>query len=469
MDNTQFDSDAWITRLAAAIEGDISTSHPPKWPRYPRKPPHVSAEGDRAWSLAQYRDLAERAKSDPVASQQFADSNLRFDSDPVRTKAILREHPVLARAVTGSTKSDGVHVQLANRYSLLHFGNLLPQLAKLSLIQGSVHAASLLHRFLAEGDAGRLTATEIVAIHGLSLDRPIVLSEGAALAPYEDARQRFDLPEDPVERLRNGRIGPGRRHQVTATAALVRSFAWRPGFFASTLDADRAFQTIAYTFPIGHAVESVNALSQGRALLVDLLSVVVGSRLVSHTSFAVAPDWVREMDPNVAYPARDSRARLSDVWPRDTELDEDGAATFAAIAKGWIAYRREDRSIDLAIRRVAASLGPAAGVFGLEDRLLDLGVAMEAMYGPLKVGKIKRQLKSRASRLLAPCEAEPDIAEAAGRFHDIRSRIVHAKELPSRDELESALAETRTLAHDSLIALLSRGGPPDWSRVTANR
>ena len=68
--------------------------------------------------------------------------------------------------------------------------------------------------------------------------------------------------------------------------------------------------------------------------------MVVGSRLVSHTSFVGVPDWIRQLDPNVAHPVKGGHASLYDVWPQDSELDERGAATFVALAGGWIAYRQ---------------------------------------------------------------------------------------------------------------------------------
>ena len=463
MDTRQFDGNSWIARLAAAIEEDVSRSEAP-WLMYPERAPYESAEGDRVWRLDQYRALAGRAKTDPVAAQQFAESHMRFKFDPTASKSILREHPALARANAGFAQLDGVRLQLTSRSSPLEFDSLLPRLAKISLVEGAAGAAKLLHDFLTDGCAGRLPATEIIVVHGLSLSDRVELPDGAYLEPYEDASRRYSLPEDPVDWLKSGRIHPGRRKGFSATAALVRPIAWRPGFSAQRHGTDDAFETICYGFPLDHAVGSVGELFQDRSLLVDLLSVVVGSRLISHTSFVLVPDWIRQIDPNVAQPVMAGHASLFDLWPEDTELDEGAAATFSTLAAGWIAYRRGRRPIDLALRRVASSLGPAAGVFGLEDRLLDLGIAMEAMYGPLKVGKIKRQLKSRASCLLAQGDDGADVAEAVGRFYETRSKIVHGDEPLPRDQLESTLAEVRGLARDSLAALLLLGAAPDWSK-----
>lgn len=282
MDETKFDGNVWVVRLAAAIDEDVSRSDPPRLD-YPGRPPLESAGGDRVWRLAQYRGLARRAKTDPVAAQLFAESRVRFGFDPVKTKSILREHPVLAGADVDSAELGGVCLRLANRTSRLDFDSLLPRLAKISLVEGADGAASLLYRFLTDGEAGLLPATEIIVVHGLSLGDRVELPEGVTLAPYGDTRQKYGLPEDPVAWLKSGLVDLGRWNRSTATAAPVRPIAWHPGFSASTHATDNAFEFVAYGFPPGHAVESLDALFQDRSLLVDFLSIVVGTRLVSHT------------------------------------------------------------------------------------------------------------------------------------------------------------------------------------------
>ena len=50
MRERQFNSNEWITKLAAAIEEDVTRSDAP-WLDYPEEAPHDSAEGDRQWRL----------------------------------------------------------------------------------------------------------------------------------------------------------------------------------------------------------------------------------------------------------------------------------------------------------------------------------------------------------------------------------------------------------------------------------
>ena len=295
-----------------------------------------------------------------------------------------------------------VNLRLLNLTVPFEFDSLMPRLAQVSLVDGADSAANLLHRFLTDGKAGRLPAEEIVVMHGLSLNARVDLAEGAYLAPYEHARQAYSLPEDPVQWMKSAGLDPSRRNNSTATAVLVRPFSWNPGFFTQAGGADYAFGAVHYSFPHGQTVESVGGMFRDRSLLIDLLSAVVGSRLVFHTVFVELPDWIGQIEPNIVQPNTGGSASLFDVWPRDKELNDGDAETFASMAAGWIAYRGKRHSIDLAVRRVASSLGPAASkMFGMEDRLIDVSVAMEAMYEPLKVGRIKKQLKCRASRLLA--------------------------------------------------------------------
>ena len=228
MDATQFDSDAWIARMAAAIENDVSRSDAPRLD-YPERAPLVSAEGDRMWRLAQYRTLAKKGKTDAIAAQQFAQSHLRFGFEPTESKSILHKHPVLVGADSGPSRPDAVRLQLLSLSIPLEIDSMMPRLAKISLVNGADCAARLLHRFLTDGMAGRLPAKEIVVVHGLSLKARVDLTEGAYLEPYEDARRTYSLPENPVQWMKSAGLDPGRRNRSTATAVLVRPFSWNPG------------------------------------------------------------------------------------------------------------------------------------------------------------------------------------------------------------------------------------------------
>ena len=88
------------------------------------------------------------------------------------------------------------------------------------------------------------------------------------------------------------------------------------------------------------------------------------------------------MDPNFAFGIQDSGGFVSDVWPRrGRELSEGDVDAFLDLACGWFTYPDKPDAMNLAIRRLAASFSRPGGRFGQEDRILDVAIALEVLYG----------------------------------------------------------------------------------------
>ena len=128
------------------------------------------------------------------------------------------------------------------------------------------------------------------------------------------------------------------------------------------------------------------------------------SKLVPHVEYRVLPSWIREFDQNFRLTNSGVGSHLFDVWPEDRPLSEEDAAAFVALARGWLSCPGSRRhAIELATRRVVASLGPAGGTFGLEDRILDVAIALKVMYGPFDGGEIAHKLRTCAAWRLGTC------------------------------------------------------------------
>ena len=109
--------------------------------------------------------------------------------------------------------------------------------------------------------------------------------------------------------------------------------------------------------------------------------------------------------------------------------------------------------------------GPAGGLFGREDRILDAAVAMEIGYAVPR-RNITRKLRNRAARLLGGSLDGRSVYDEVNNFYDVRSKIVYGRHPPSGKELRSAMQRGRTLARASLFALLCRGAPvDDWGNL----
>ena len=247
----------------------------------------------------------------------------------------------------------------------------------------------------------------------------------------------------------------------------VRPNVWGPGVLdnRTPLHVDWDPQPIIrHSFPAPH--DGIpERYFHDRTMLVDLLSIATRSRLVSHTAFITYPVWIRQLSPNFEQPAG-AGIGLFDVWPHDRSFTNADVSAFANLARGWLTYSRNQPSIDLAVRRVAASLGPAAGTFGLEDRILDVAISLEVMYAPLPTGKITHKLKNRAERLL--CSVSD--GNAAAHLYKTRSDIIHGKLNATECELSQVLSDGRDLACRTLAALLDLGKPvANWGRINTGQ
>ncbi|MXX38579.1 MAG: hypothetical protein F4Y91_22740 [Gemmatimonadetes bacterium] len=466
-----FNAAAWIGRLAAALE-DVAAQARPAFPFSPETPHYGPLEEYWPSIHRQYRELAARAKHDPTAAQLFAESPLWLKSDPVEARAILREHPLLRPGLIGSGKCEGVGFILPTHdWFHVDLKSLVSHLAKRAMKDSGEQAAQLLHRYLTAGEEANLPAYEITLLHGLKLDRRFDLGSEAYLAPYEDAKATYGLPDEPAKWLDGAGRNPSHSIRPGSTTALVRSLRWGPGV-APPPDSDD-FSTsracalkVKYRFPGDYELDLTDRLPDDNKVLVDLLSIATRSPLISHTSFVRVAKWIEEIDPNFACSLRNSSAYLSDAAPKEHPFSQQDATAFASLASRWCTYRGRRDVIDLAIRRLAASLARSGGPFSAEDRILDVSIALEIMYGPIK-HKLTHQLATRAKRLLGQgTDQRGWISARVKSFYEVRSAIVHGQKKIKGGQraIDKALEDGRDLACLTLAELLSRGPIRDWDK-----
>ena len=454
-----FNAADWIDRLAAALE-DVAAQARPAFPFSPETPHYGPL--DEYWPSInqQYRDLAGRAKHDPDAAQLFAKSHLWLKSDPIAARAILREHPLLRPGLIGAGKRTGVGFILPTHdWFHVELKSLIAHLAKRTMKDSGEQAAHLLHRYLTAGAEANLPAYEITLLHGLKLDRRFDLGRDAYLAPYADAKATYDLPDAPENQ------NPSRSNHPVRPTALVRSLRWGPGVAPSPDDAEARAPKVKYRFPGDYEVDLTDRLLDDSKVLVDLLSIATRSPLVSHTSFVRVAKWVEELDPNFACSFRNSSTNLSAAAPKEHPFSQQDAAAFAALASRWCTYCGRRDVIDLAIRRLAASFA-RGGPFSAEDRILDVSIALEIMYGPIK-HKLTYQLATRAKRLLGQgTDQRGWISARVKSFYEVRSAIVHGQKKIKGGQrtIDKALEDGRDLACLTLAELLSQGPIRDWDK-----
>ena len=125
------------------------------------------------------------------------------------------------------------------------------------------------------------------------------------------------------------------------------------------------------------------------------------------------------------------------------------------------------RILELGLARLVSSIRRNRGRFWLEDRILDIAVALEVLYG-LDRGELTYKLSTRAAHLLKLPEARVDLFDAVHELYRMRSRIVHggSRTDPGTTQHVQEVAERGfKIGCDTLIELLDRGCMPDWKRL----
>ena len=461
----RFDFKEWTSRFGAALEDTAARA------RHTHVPfsifGQLARDTYRREMHHRYQELGALARTDLYASKLFDESHIWLDTLPDGLQDLLLEHPVIARAWSGGSR-EGFHFVrvLGNGHGDVK--SLIVNLAKLSVRVGGRHAATILHRFLVAGASVRLHAHEITVLHGLELGAPITVGQGAFLASYDAVRERFGLPEDPVPWLNRRSEGPdrhpGRLARTSSRSVFVRRVRWGPAVAPCNCTTGKDSPlTLRYRFPDDHRVESISDIFEERDTLLHLLGIAVRSKLVSHTVITALPRWMSRLDPNYRTGAPGSHWGVFDVWPKDRAPTRQEIDEFVAAARGWVSFcaGRRDRRMELAVRRTAACFGIAGGRFGVEERLLDAGIALEAMYGPIDVD-ITRNIRRRAAWLLGQSAAERRaISKQMRAFYKSRSKVVHgtvSKNPQKRErELTAALESGQELARRTLFSLLDRG------------
>ena len=471
-----FDSKDWIRRFGAVLEGVVDSAEDIRGVPFELHSPNVMPIDDYQEGLRRrFRELAALANEHPYAAKLFDETRIRRDDVPDGLQALLLEHPVLAQVWTAGPQ-DGL--QLGNVTGPEHADpkGIISHLAKLSARVGGDYAATRLHRFLVAGQDTRLPAHEIMILHGLKVDEPISLGRGAYLADYSSVRRRFGLDEDPESWLKRRRPGldthPGRLADESSRCVLVRKINWGPAVAPCRHPADGndQFSRLRYRFPDDHVVDSFVAMIEGRDMLLDLLSIAVESRLVSHKTVLALPSWMEQINPGLRTGHSTLKGhRPFDVWPDDRTISGEDVETFAAAGRGWLQFfENTPPNIRLAVDRLVSSYGPAATQFGFTEPIIDASIALEAMYGPFADGGITKKLSERAGWLLEGpnTRRRAEVEREMRCFYGVRSDIVHGrKAMPYHERiLKDHLDKGRTLARETLLTILNNGPIADTDK-----
>ena len=459
-----FNAEAWIGRLATALEALAATVEF-----------SFSLDGGprRRFRLDEVRSLKAGgsrldALRDAVISGAIHYSTVRFASDQVEVRAILRDHPVLRRVLKGTGEDELLSILTPLGATFVSCTQLVERLVRLSAASSGAEAARPLHRFLADGESRRLEAREFVVLYGLKVARRVDLGNGAFLAPLDErliSQEGFTKGE--AGKLQTSSVA-GRQFQKDSGGSSVyaRDLNWGPGVSRAPdgpAPAPDEIDSAEVTYRFPHDVET----------LAQLLSIAAQCPLatsIRHVRFA---KWMHDVQREFAVGGWHSAQYRFDGWWDERDLSVEAEDRFKQLIAAWPKFRfaseHERVALNLAAWRISWSFA-RIGRWQLHDRILDYAIALEILYG-LDGSKLTYKLGTRAAFLLSRTpQTRRSTFEKITEFYAVRSAIVHGGTKRKRKgrhyvDLDQACAGGCDLACDTLLALLQRGRFPDWKAV----
>jgi len=248
----------------------------------------------------------------------------------------------------------------------------------------------------------------VAEVHGLAVDRPIYLSNGVRLIPLDQ------LPPS------------------SNAFALMNQFVIRPGHFPLGLSP-----------PCIGILECLNVPDDGGVdgrFPPEIAEAVRGFTLVDKAAPVVGMSWVEFVDAELELaeagqmwmPARYEGLRPSYPIPVDDE------------AIGWMErYLGLHQHLHGRCNIAIARLNTARRRANLADRAIELGIALEALFGGGSTGELTYKLRLRTALYLGDTlEERRQISKDVNELYKLRSRAVHGQAVgDERDANNRAIIE----------------------------
>ena len=406
-----------------------------------------------ALSNMQYRALANEAEGRTEAHAMLVEYLTEIHSDPIDVIDLFVKHPSVGRVFGGIGSERATYVAMPGKGFRVELKQLARRAATIGARRGDELAAAEIDRFLALSAEGRLPGYHVIVIRGLSMDGTTELGAGAKLASYESAVELGLLkkPEPPP-------LNDDPDYQGMEALVLFREMTWMP-----CLVPPKTSKNINDSPP---EPRFTSAPELFQSVLLDLLSLVTSQRIDLVEIFSCAPEFI-DVDPSFGSGSK-IEFRSADWW-KPKELTTDSLMEIRRLIIEWTCFNADKRDIlELALGRFVSSIRRDQGRFKNEDRILDVSVALEVMFG-LRDGELTHKLSTRAAYLLGDTPAERvKLYEGAKRFYGARSRIIHgdwSRKRGKREELTEIGKCGYDLGRDAMLKLLERGAFPNWEKL----
>lgn len=401
--------------------------------------------------LALYRDacLGKKVKQD----KRFA----RFRSALMNALDILAEHPALANVADSSCSTRKFVTVIAENAEETDLLQMLVglmtrgmELQEARFLAGCLELKELLGPNTADNTTKLNTGFHVVLFHGLGLEKAVSIKEDMRIVHFEQVRHYVDesllLPFTPNLTV------PAPWEPV---GAIIKSFEWNPEFHPA--DAEICLNS-----------DWGGSFREDGERLVELLAITHAAPVVCLMTmhYCVHPVACRLL----GQPHR----RACYTFGRSAQSFDrycvSRKACATALDEARVLFRERNGARFRRYEPIVARLAEAAarsGRFAVDDRVLDVAMALERMY-ELDQGEIAFKLKTRAACFLeSDTASRTRVFNQVRRFYDVRSAIIHnaKRKKWSESDREEAFGKGFDIARRSLGKLLREGPPADWNKI----
>ena len=456
MDIGQFNERSWEIRLADCLVA-LAAVQKPFLNQYWRShgfPTKMTFNG---------RDETPFPADDHFMAYENATHSIRFGNaeyfaplkaalDPVR--GVLRDHPVLARALGNQININDVQVGILNSTTLTSLSQMIVgQMAqsrtatKEEFLDNASKLNALLLSSRSQVKPNRSNdlnvGMDVALYYGLRIPHEIDLGEGYSLVPLTLIKTHVDrewLQEVAPEHVEWRR--------TEGVFAIVHKFTWRPQIRNKHSMTERPYKAPP---PLFHRWTEEFS---------NLLAATLGTRTTRITTLQgcisrTASDLLgQHHKPDSPLKGRS----ISHLFSAFTEFKEANVEQINR-AKDLFSRRAKTAYADFApaIYRMAEAYG-RDGRFGQHDRILDLAIVFERMFKP-RNRPISERLQNATAELLGRTEEEMShIKSEVKHFYDVRSAIIHGpsdgRKTQLLREVEQAWTAGAALAREALLRKL---------------
>ena len=375
-------------------------------------------------------------------------------------KAVLRKHPVLNRALGYSVDNEEFFMAIPNVGSgEADLDRMVVGLMSCTKENGFRETASRLEKFLAPEEECQFTGYQMSVFRGLQLDEEFEVANGISITPFDSIKDYLD-----PSRLENFVPGLSQINRRGPMGVVRKPFQWKPVILSS---GSNSGETYAWDkeFP------------DDSDLVVNLLAITHETPVLNMMRLMAFVN--HEVWELVGLPGHSGSVGWSGGLPVNDHLGNTALCLekFSKAKDMFVSLKcsgDEQAMYKLIISRISRSL-LRRGELALEDKLLDVAIAMEMMY-ELERQELSYKLRMRASCFLErSSEKRVETFERMKKFYNARSSVVHndkkmqkkKQEKPKEyhQDVSEQFNEGFDLARRTLFKLLLEGRPSDWDEL----